>query len=428
MVSLTTDDAERIREIEDTVWFSVAPGLTAQDYIESLDMGRTRAVEVEGPPPVGTPADRAAPLAGIYSAWLMGVTVPGPAGNLGRQPMSGLTWVGVHPDRRRRGILRQMMTDHLHGVHDAGETPIAGLHASEPGIYGRFGYGGASSDVELSMGRGVELRAGDALDASAAEVSTHFVSVDSHEASRVLHDIHLAAAEHTLGSVTRGDDVAATWFRDHPTARGEKEPRRVMFAQRADTVTGYALFRRISKWGDDNQPSGEVLVPEIGAVDSGSLLALGRRMLDFDLTSTVKLYSRSIDDPLLWWAGGPRAVGVRTSDGLWIRLVDVDKALTARGYSAPVDVVLDVTDELCPWNARRWRLTADADGAGRCVPTDDDAEVRLPVQALGAAYLGGRSIAAQAAAGQVTELREGAVRELSRAMRADTEPFGAIGF
>ena len=47
---------------------------------------------------------------------------------------------------------------------------------------------------------------------------------------------------------------------------------------------------------------------------------------------------------------------------------------------------------------------------------------------LGAAYLGGRSIASQAAAGVVTELRPGAVQVLSRAMRADTEPVGAIGF
>jgi hypothetical protein len=62
------------------------------------------------------------------------------------------------------------------------------------------------------------------------------------------------------------------------------------------------------------------------------------------------------------------------------------------------------------------------------VPTSDDADLRLPVQALGAAYLGSRSIAAQARQGLVTELTAGSVRMLSRAMSCDREPVGAIEF
>lgn len=428
IVDLTPADAERIRHFEDITWFEVAPGQTGADYVRNLDFTRTRGVEPVGPAPLGTPSDGPVPLVGTYSAWLMGVTVPGPDGTLTPLPMSGLTWVGVHPDHRRRGILRRMMVDHLHGLHDRDETPLAGLHASEPGIYGRFGYGGASSDVSLDMGRGTEFRAGEALDASAAEVSTHFVDADSDEAAAAVHRAHLATARHTLGTVTRGEDTARGWFADHPTSRGGHEPLRVMFAQRGTELTGYAVFRRVAKWNDDHQPEGEVRVRELGATDPGSLLALARRLVDFDLTGKVTFYDRSPDDPLLWWAGGPRAVRVRHYDGLWLRLVDVDKALTARGYSGPVDVVLDVVDDLCPWNARRWRLSVGADGVGSCLPTDADADVLLPVQALGAAYLGGRPIVAQAAAGQVTELTPGAVRRLSRAMRADSDPFGAIGF
>lgn len=428
LIDLTPEDAERIRQFEDLTWFEVAPGQTGTDYVRTLDFARTRGVEPTGPLPLGTPADRLVPLVGTYSAWLMGLTVPGPDGALTPVPMSGLTWVGVHPDHRRRGILRRMIVDHLHRLHDTGEAAVAGLHASEPGIYGRFGYGGASFDLCFDMGRGTEFRAGDELDASAAEVSTHFVEADSDEAAAALHRAHLAAARHTLGVVTRGQDTARSWFADHPLSRGSSEPVRVMFAQRGTELTGYAVFRRTAKWSDAHQPEGEVRVRELGATDPGSLLALGRRLVDFDLTAKVTFYDRSPDDPLLWWAGGPRAVGVRQYDGLWVRLVEVDKALTARGYVGPVDIVLDVVDDLCPWNARRWRLTAGQDGVGTCLPTDDGADVRVSVAALGAAYLGGRPIVAQAAAGQVTELTPGAVRRLSRAMRADSEPHGAIGF
>jgi len=158
------------------------------------------------------------------------------------------------------------------------------------------------------------------------------------------------------------------------------------------------------------------------------LLALARRLVDFDLTAAITINSATADSPLLWWAGGPRAMGVKTFDSLWLRLIDVGAALTARGYSSACDVVLDVVDPVCPWNQRTWRLTADSDGVATCVPTSDDADLRLPVQALGAAYLGSRSIAAQAHEGLVTELTAGSVRQLSRAMSRDREPVGAIEF
>ncbi len=426
LITLSPDDADRIAQLEDTVWFEVAPGVTPQQQQETLEWRRTRALESTAPLPVGSRADAPPPLVGIYSAYGMAVTVPGPGGTLTRVPMSGLTWVGVHPDHRRRGLLRQMMVDHLHSVRGSAE-PIACLHAAEVGIYGRFGYGTASLDVQLSLGRGSELTAPPELDEAAKAVTTHFVDVDSDEAAAALHEIHLRSAKTTLGAVTRGDDTARSWYRDFPKARGEKEPRKVMFAQSGGQVTGYAVFRRISKW-EDATPAGEVSVGEMAACDAASLLALARRMVDFDLTGKVKFWSRSTDDPLLWWVGGPRTAQLKAFDALWVRLVEVDRALEARGYAAACDLVLDVADDLCPWNAQRWRLTVGEDGVGVCVPTTDEPDLRLPVQALGAAYLGGRSIASQAAAGMVTQLRDGAVNQLSRAMRADTEPVGAIGF
>ncbi|NMM35695.1 MAG: GNAT family N-acetyltransferase, partial [Phycicoccus sp.] len=117
-----------------------------------------------------------------------------------------------------------------------------------------------------------------------------------------------------------------------------------------------------------------------------------------------------------------------TVDSLWLRLIDVRAALTARGYSSACDVVLDVVDPVCPWNQRAWRLSVDDQGVATCQPTGDEADVRLPVQALGAAYLGSRSIAAQAHQGRVTELKPGTLRRLSRAMSSDREPVGATQF
>lgn len=425
-VALGLDDAERIMTLEHLVWFEVAPGVSAQDSLSELDFDRTRGVELAGAPRRPGAADTATQLAGIYASWDMRVSVPGPLGTVDRVPMNGLTWVGVHPDLRRRGILRQMMAEHLALAHDDGES-VAGLQAAEPGIYGRFGYGAASLDITLTLGRGTELAAGEALESAAAEVSTHMVPAGTREGMAAIQQAHLRASEHTLGAVTRTEEMARVWFRDFPVARGSKEPLQVLLATRGDDVCGYALVRRSSKW-EHNVPSGEVTVREIGATDPAALLALARRVVDFDLTGKVTLHGRGLDDPILWWAGGPRAASLRAGDSLWIRLVDVDKAMTARGYAAPADVVLDVLDPVCPWNERRWRLTVGSDGVGRCLPTEDAPDLRLPVAALGAAYLGSRPIAGQVLAGTVTELRPGAAAELSRAMRGDVEPVAAIGF
>ena len=60
--------------------------------------------------------------------------------------------------------------------------------------------------------------------------------------------------------------------------------------------------------------------------------------------------------------------------------------------------------------------------------TRDDADLKLPVQALGSAYLGGGTLAAQHRAGLVRERRRGAVSELSRALRTELAPVAAMAF
>lgn len=103
-------------------------------------------------------------------------------------------------------------------------------------------------------------------------------------------------------------------------------------------------------------------------------------------------------------------------------------ALEARTYGAALDVVVEVEDAFCPWNAGRWRLTAGADGAARCVRTEEAAELALSVRELGSAYLGGVTLTSLAAAGRVRELRPGALARTSRAFAGDVAPWLPHGF
>jgi predicted acetyltransferase len=165
------------------------------------------------------------------------------------------------------------------------------------------------------------------------------------------------------------------------------------------------------------------------AGDPASRLALLRRLVDFDLMGSVKVFGVGADDALLHWLGGPRgASDVTASDSLWVRLVDLPEALTVRGYAAPCHLVLDVADASAPWNAGRWRLRVDDTGEAAVERTDAEPDLAVPVEALGAAYLGGVSPLALERAGLVDERRPGSALALWRAMRTDDVPGAAIGF
>jgi predicted acetyltransferase len=117
---------------------------------------------------------------------------------------------------------------------------------------------------------------------------------------------------------------------------------------------------------------------------------------------------------------------------LWVRIIDVSRALAGRKYSSPVDLVIEVRDEILPSNAGRWRLTTTAETghglAARCVPASSAADLALDVTELGAAYLGGTRLGALAGGGLVTELRPGATRQLSAALSWDPAPWCPLVF
>jgi len=415
LMALTADDRHRLLAVDQAAFF-FDPAAHPVDVVTShFDWART----------FGASRDSSPELAGVYTSYDMVVTAPGPLDTLAGVPMSGLSWVSVHPDHRRRGVLRAMMTHHLGRLHEEGAV-LSGLHSAEVPIYGRYGYGISSLELRLGFERGATFTAPSLEDASAG-VTTRLTAADSDEMAQSVQELHVRCARVTLGSVSRPQRMARPFLVDLPMARQGREPMQSLLAQVDGRSTGYALFSRKSEWADA-RAKGRVEVVELAAADPATSLALARRLVDFDLTASITINGRGVDDPLLWWAGGPRAVTVASSDSLWLRLIDVGAALSARGYTSACNLVLDVVDPLCPWNNHAWRLTVDQDGLATCLPTSDAADVRLPVQALGAAYLGSRNLATQADQGLVTELTAGSVWRLSRAMSSEREPTGAIEF
>jgi predicted acetyltransferase len=356
---------------------------------EELEWDRVAGVRLGDPPK----------LVGIHAVLTQNLTVPG-----GSVPCAGLTWVGVHPEARRRGVLRAMMRYHLDDARERGE-PVSALFAAEPAIYGRFGYGLTSSWVELTLGRGAALR--DVP--GSAELTASFETADRTMHGPLVADLFERARRTRPGGVSRpaGALWASAFLMPPSVARGQDLLRLLTVRDARGDVRGYALFTRRTDWSSTGA-DGTVSVREAVALDPVAAHALWTRLVDLDLTSKVEVRRRTLDDELLHLLVDVRAANPRFSDALWVRLVDLPTALAARHYPVPVDVVLQVTDELCPPNAGRWRVEGGPDGAS-CAPTDAQADLALDVRDLASAYLGGQSLLALANAGLVRELRPGAL-------------------
>jgi GNAT superfamily N-acetyltransferase len=409
-------DASRFMRTDTIVWFQEALPATPEAQLTGLPADQRFAAEIVGAD------DQTYP--GIYGVYPLDLAVPGPGDVPRLVPCAGLTWVGVHPDHRRRGVLTAMIRHHLEQVRATPGTHVSALHASEPAIYGRYGYGLASLDLPVALSRGATLTA-PGLDDAAGTVTTRMTTASDTGVARRMHDCHRLAAE--AGSVVGAPEYYERICQTFPEWLRDKEPWRVLFAHRDGEDVGFAMFRRDAKWEQARPASSMDVLLVVG--DAATRLALLRRLVDFDLVGSIKLRTTGAEDPVLAWSGGPRSTsGVETYDSLWIRLVDLPEALAARTWSAPCDVVVEVADTAAPWNEGRWRIHVDVSGTAVAERTTADADLRVPVEALGAAYLGGGNLVGLARAGLVAEARPGAASELWRALRTDVAPAASMMF
>ncbi|MFD4632896.1 GNAT family N-acetyltransferase [Streptomyces sp. NPDC058284] len=353
---------------------------------------------------------------GTAGAFSFRLAVPGGA----LVDAAGVTMVGVSATHRRRGILTSMMRRQLDDVRARGES-VAVLTASEPAIYGRFGYGAATRQMKADIDT---TRVGLSLPAGVDDVHLRYAKpADVHDACEALYARRVTERP---GMLARQPGWERLGLLDPPSERGGASPLQCVVAERAGELVGYARFAVKPEW-EWKGPKGVVQLRDLEALDPAANAALWRFLFGIDLTTSVVVRNRPVDDALLWLVSDIRRCDVTVRDSLHVRLVDVGAALEARTYQTPLDVVFEVEDAFCPWNEGRWRLTGDAKGAS-CERTEDAAELALSIQELGAAYLGGVPLTSLAAAGRVRELRQGALTEASVAFGSDVAPWLPHGF
>ncbi|HEX5621867.1 MAG TPA: GNAT family N-acetyltransferase [Solirubrobacteraceae bacterium] len=368
-----------------------APG-DVERITKKLEIDRTIAIR---------DGERVVAGASIYSRRM---TVPG-----GEVPIAGVTQVGVQPTHRRRGMLTAMMRRQLDDVRAAGNEAVAALWAAEAAIYGRFGYGLASLSGEVRLDtRDVRVRTPTTL---RPRLTTPAEALDGMRA------IYGTVRPTRPGMLDR----EGPWW--DVRLQDEERDREGASALRAAVIDdhAYALYAVKTQF-EENRFSAEVQIRELMAATREGYAAIWDFLLNLDLTRRLHYLFGPSDDPLMHLVTEAQATPVRLHEALWVRLVDLPRALRERTYGEPFEVVLEVADEFCPWNAGRWALRWDGSTA-MCGETALAPGLQLTAAELGAAYLGGTTLTALAQAGRVTELRTGALASTSRSFRGDVAPW-----
>lgn len=340
-------------------------------------------------------------------------------------PFAAVSAVGVHPTHRRRGILRTMMSAMLLDAMERGEA-MAGLQASESSIYGRFGFGTATMAASyvidnLSSAFAVPVEQGP------------LTLLDAAQASKVLPEQFERARRTRPGQVSRNDAIWADVWADRPVQRKGASGNFYV-----STDDGFAIYRA-RETDQGGLQYAEIEVCTLLATTAEAEARLWRYLLDLDLVRRVVAARRPLDEVLRYRLCDPRQLRTTSvSDFLWLRILDVAKALEARGYRCEGSLVLEVVG--APGQAElaegcndpalgRWRLEASSAGAtARRAGGGDEPDIRLGVSELGSVYLGGVAPSLLARAGRIEELRPRGLDRADSVLATRPAPFSDTGF
>jgi predicted acetyltransferase len=386
----TADEFEAITDLDGA---SFGMHYSAQDRIDAeLDVELdAMLVALDGERIVGASCEVPLPM-----------TVPGDA----IVDTVGLTWVSVDVTHRRRGILRGLIERQVREAATRG-VPAMILTASEGGIYGRYGFGAATSTRKTVVDRHAARLADPVPDHGVIRMSTE----QARDALPARYD---RWRRQSPGGLERN---AKRWQIQLLDREYQRDGMSGLF--HLVHAGGYVSYRIKSDW-NDGHPGHLCWLTDYAISTPEAHAGLWQVLLGLDLCATIESYRVPLDDPLPYLLDNPRSVRTTViNDGLWVRPLNVCALLSARTYAVDVDVVLGVRDPLL--GDGTYRLRGGRDEAS-CDRTDARPDVELDVADLGALSLGGVRLAPLAGAGRVRVADPMVLTRLDRAFLADRAP------
>ncbi|MEU5367028.1 GNAT family N-acetyltransferase [Streptomyces sp. NPDC005925] len=345
-------------------------------------------------------------------------------------PADAVSNVTVSPTHRRRGLLSRMMAHDLAAARDRGDV-VATLIAAEYPIYGRYGFGAATWTAEWTVDvprTGLDPRRPGPDDGGRVDLA------DGEEVRRLGPELHERLLRAQPGAVSRD----GLWWRTQTGAvrfgPSWTEPFYAVYRAADGTVEGMVSYGADDTWGDGKQPLNTATVDWLIGVTPAAERALWHYLCSIDWITSVKSGWRAPDDLLPLLFPDPRAARITTqADWLWVRILDVVRALEARTYEGEGALVLEVVDAWADGDGGmggvragtaggRYRLEAGRDGAS-CARTTAAPDLTLDLGDLAALWLGDESAVRLAALGRVREERAGAARTADALLRTSRRPW-----
>ncbi|MFW0795814.1 GNAT family N-acetyltransferase [Gordonia sp. CPCC 205515] len=347
------------------------------------------------------------PLVGVSMFYRMQMTVPGGTAH----DAAGLSWVSVAATHRRRGILRTMITEIFDRWENEGQL-FAILTASEATIYERFGFGPAcfARDISIDLAA-AKMRARADRDTSPVNYAT------ADDVAQRIPDLHARWVATRPGALSR----SATWWEPILADRATQRPAHQSGRHYLIHPDGYAAYRI-----DQSVSPARAMVEEVFAVTNEAHTDLWRVLVGLDLLPTVTA-AIPFDDPLRYKLTDHRAVSVTgISDKMWLRILDVPRALGARHYASDLDAVIEVTDD---FRGRGGVFDVSIRNGGAIVaPSTAAPTVRMDISVLGSIYLGGVPARTFAAAQRLWTDTPETLTALDAAFTTEAAPFAGTFF
>lgn len=327
-------------------------------------------------------------------------------------PAAAVTYVGVRSDFRRRGALTGMMRALLEDCAARGDV-FAMLRASEPVIYGRFGYGLATT------ARHVTIDSPHAAVRPDVPVAGTVRLLDDNEIVPTLRSAY-PTLPNRPGAMAR---PAQYWALVYERRLVDEYLLVAAHFTPAGDVDGWVTYKPVNP----NPPAPHVLpvlqVFDFQAADQGVTNDLWRHLIGVDLVGAIHAFQRPTDDPIEEMLVNPEVVRSERSDELWVRLVDVLAALAGRTYGPAEPIVIEVEDSLLPNNSGRYRI-----GPQGTVPTGEAPALTMTAEVLAKLYLGAFQASTLAGIGRITVTDPAALPAADRLFAVDRPAYGGTMF
>ena len=327
---------------------------------------------------------------------------------------AGVTIVTVSPTHRRQGILTRMMEVAQRDAADRGYA-MASLYASEPPIYGRYGFGQAFSRENQKIDRSKAALIGSPQPKGVVRVA------DTKAQIADLQRIFSLAGVERPGWIDRSDLAWDHRLDDEEWGRhGDSELHCAIYYE-GELAQGHVLYRRT---GDDRTG---LSVDELLALTRDAEYALWNYCFGIDLVEEISIRNRPLDDALPWMLRDSRALERVPQDSIWTRIFDVPAVLESRSYSSAGDLVIEVIDEAGGYASGTFLLSASPDGA-TCVSTDRSPDLTMDVAQLGSIAFGGTRPSVLERAGLIDENRPDALSRADGMFATRKAPWTVVDF